>query len=71
MNKLTRAQKAAATTRARRERREAEEAAAKNDVVRAIAVCRTIRDAADSTDADRLKAIELLAMYTADRRPTV
>lgn len=69
---MTAAEKRAATTRARREQREAAEAAAKNDVVRAIAVCRTIRDAADSTDADRLKAIELLAMYTADsRRPTV
>ena len=70
MNKLTRAQKAAATTRARRERREAEEAAARNDRKRAIEICREIRDNPDSTDADRLKAIELLAMYTADRRPT-
>ena len=60
MIELTRAQKAAATTRARREQKEAAESAAKNDKQRAIEVCRAIRDGAGSTDADRLKAIELL-----------
>lgn len=71
MSELTRAQKATATTRARRERREAEEAAARNDRKRAVEICREIRDNPSSTDADRLKAIELLAQYTADsRRPT-
>ena len=70
MNELTRGQKAAATVKARREQQQAEAAAIRNDKQRAIEVCRAIRDSAGSTDADRLKAIELLAMYTADRRPT-
>jgi len=70
MNELTRGQKAAATVKSKRERQQAEAAAVKNDRQRAIEICRTIRDSAGSTDADRLKAIELLAQYTAgSRRP--
>lgn len=70
MNKMTRGQKAAATVKARREQQQVEAAAIRNDKQRAIEVCRAIRDSAGSTDADRLKAIELLAQYTAgSRRP--
>lgn len=64
MSELTRAQKAAATTRARRERREAEEAAARNDRKRAVEICREIRDNPDSSDADKLRALVVLAQYT-------
>ena len=71
MSELTARQKAAATVKAKRERQQAEAAAVKNDRQRAIEICRAIRDSAGSTYADRLKAIELLAMYTAgSRRPT-
>lgn len=48
------------------ERKKAEFEAALNDRQRAIEICREIRDSATSTDADRLKAIELLSRYTAD-----
>lgn len=48
------------------ERKKAEFEAELNDRQRAIEICREIRDSATSTDADRLKAIELLSRYTAD-----
>ena len=63
---MTHGQKAAATVRAKRETREAEAAAIRNDKQRALEICRQIRDSVTSTDADRLKAIELLSRYTAD-----
>ena len=58
------------TNHARHERKKAEFEAELNDRKRAIEICREIRDKPDSSDADRLKAIELLAQYTAgSRRP--
>ena len=55
--------KRAATYQKKREseqRRREELAAQKADIERARAVCREIRDKADASDADRLRAIELL-----------
>ncbi len=47
--------------RTERERQQAAELAAqKADIERARAICREIRDKADASDADRLRAIELL-----------
>lgn len=59
-----RAAKAAQTVRERKERKAAEEQAQRNDRQRAIDVCRSIRDSADSTDRDKLDAIKMLAELT-------
>ena len=55
--------KRAETYRRKREseqRRREELAAQKADIERARAICREIRDKADASDADKLKAVELL-----------
>ena len=58
------------TNHARHERKKAEFEAELNDRKRAIEICREIRDNPDSSDADKLRAIVLLARYADGRRPT-
>lgn len=56
------------TNHARHERKKAEFEAELNDRKRAIEICREIRDNPDSSDADKLRALVILAQYTG--RPT-
>lgn len=61
-------EKRRATYEAKRQQRQADKeeyAARRTDTQRAITVCREIRDNENSTDADKLKAIELLLTLTA------
>ena len=46
--------------RQRKERRESMEWANMNDKPAALELCRAIRDTADASDSDRLKAVELI-----------
>lgn len=62
---MTPAEKAIATKTERKQREQEESAARKNDRVRAVEVCRQIRDDESAANADRLKAIELLYSLTA------
>lgn len=64
MEQLTPAQKAAQTRAERTERKELEDAARKNDRIRAIEICRQIRDDESASNADRLSAISLLRTLT-------
>lgn len=56
------------TNHIRHERKKAEFEAELNDRKRAIEICREIRDNPDSSDADKLRALVILAQYT--RRTT-
>ena len=60
MDQLTPAQKAAQTRAERAERKNAKNAAIKNDSIRAIEICREIRDNPAAAPSDRLEAIRLL-----------
>ena len=53
------------TNHERHERKKAEFEAQLNDRKRAIEICREIRDNPDSSDADKLRALVILAQYTA------
>lgn len=64
MDQLTPAQKAAQTRAEREERKNATNAAIKNDRIRAIEICREIRDNPAAADHDRLDAIRLLGSLT-------
>ena len=64
MEQLTPAQKAAQTRAERAEREQTESAALKNDRVRALEVCRAIRDDEAVRTSDRLEAIRLLRELT-------
>ena len=55
-----RAQKAAATRRARQDQQKARDAAARSDIPAALALCRRVRDDEAAATADRLRAVELL-----------
>lgn len=62
--KLTRAEKAAATNRARKQQREERWRQQREDNEKAAAILRQIRDDEMSTNSERIKAIELLSKYT-------
>lgn len=64
MEQLTPAQKAAQTRAERAERKNAKDAAIKNDRIRAIEICREIRDNPAAADRDKLDAIRLLCSLT-------
>ena len=60
-------EKRRATYEAKRQQRQAEreeQQAQRNDQQRAVEICRRIRDNPDSTDREKLDAIELLKAYT-------
>ncbi|MBQ9662143.1 MAG: hypothetical protein IJV40_03190 [Oscillospiraceae bacterium] len=64
MEQLTPAEKAALTRRERTERKQDEIAAARNDKIRAVEICRQIRDNPAAADRDKLDAIRLLRSFT-------
>lgn len=59
-----RAAKAAQTVKDKKDRERAERDAHRNDRQRAIDICRGIRDNPDSTDRDKLDAIQILRELT-------
>lgn len=61
---MTPAEKAIATKAERKQREQEESAARKNDRVRALEVCRAIRDDEAVRTSDRLEAIRLLRELT-------
>lgn len=63
---MTPAQKAAQTTKERRERRNNETAQLMNDQEQALRICRIIRDDETAAHADRLEAIRILREITAE-----
>ena len=64
MEQLTPAQKAAQTRAERAERKQSKDDAIKNDRIRAIEICREIRDNPAAADRDKLDAIRLLCSLT-------
>ena len=62
--KLTRAEKAAATNRARKQQREERWRQQREDNEKALEILRQIRDDPLSTNAEKLRAIELLGKRT-------
>lgn len=67
MDELTRGQKAAQTTKERKDRYEQRQAALRNDKERELQVLREIRDDPTASNSDKLEAVRLLRQITAQQ----
>lgn len=61
---MTPQQKAGQTLHERKEREKERLRAAREDVERALTLCRSIRDDENAADADRLEAVKIIASIT-------